>query len=563
MLMAKKTLRSSQQELTDVDLMAQVSAAYWAKLYSLRLASGLPFTFDGREYQIEPMQTVAKETVHKKATGGGFSEIEIIKSIHGMRYGRYPQGVGYFFPTDTDMQDYVKTRFNPLINNNYNSIGRYIKTGRKGTDSAGVKRIGNANLYLRGTTLAPQGDGDVRQSTKTSGIQIDRAVLDEVDQMESEVIAKIRGRMANACVDGIKGFSELVFIGNPSDDDRGVDLLYQSSDQREWFRNCSCGAKTCAEIEFLNDPEKTVGINSDGTGYIRCSKCGKPVGVRNGIWISQKPEITTRIGYHWSHLSSEYQDPARILRDYRNPPEGNFGDVMRLDLGLSYSSQDERLRKENVYNCCCLDPMPDSHGGPCAMGVDNDDKKHVVIGVRTGNDRYRLVKMAKVESFQEVHDLARKYNVKSCVADLRPNADSAREFQKNEKYKVFLCEYTESPLQDFVFNDETGIVKAYRTGIYDSTHRIILNNYIILPRRTPLIDEFALQCCNCVKSKEKNKKTQQVVFRYKKTGDQNDHYRNALNYFVMAASKCHKVSEGIRNSSGGQQFVISDKERYI
>jgi hypothetical protein len=469
---------------------------------------------------------------------------------------------GYYFPTDEDMQDYVKSRFNPLIAYNNDAIGQYLKTaGHKGGDAASFKRIGSSNLYLRGARLQPgDGDGTVRQSTKTSGIQIDRAVLDEVDQMELEVIAKIRGRMANACVDGVKGDYEIAFIGNPSDEDLGVDSLYQPSNQNEWFRKCPCGGWTCAELEFLNDPEKCVGLYPGGKGYIRCTKCGKPVGQRVGEWIPQRPENKNRVGYHWSHLSSEYQDPARILRDYRNPPEGNFGDIMRLDLGLAYSSVDEKLRKDTVLSCCSNEGIPDKHNGPCAMGVDNDDKKHVVIGVRTAADKYRIIKTAVCESPIEVLDLITRFNIKSCVVDLRPNADSAREFQKAalaKGCKVFLCEYTDSPLQEATYNENTGVVKSYRTGIFDASHRAIINQNVVLPRRCPNIEDFANQCCNCVKTKEKNKKSGMLVYRYKKTGNGNDHYRNSLNYFILAASPT-RVGKVANPFTVRQEFAKTD-----
>jgi hypothetical protein len=140
----------------------------------------------------------------------------------------------------------------------------------------------------------------------------------------------------------------------------------------------------------------------------------------------------------------------------------------------------------------------------------------------------------------------RRFNVKSAIVDCRPNKDSAEQFAKACRAigcRVYLCEYTESILQDAVFNDDTGIVKVYRTGIFDATHRLFTEQHIRLPRRCATIDEYAAQCCNCVKSKEKNKKTGQIVFRYKKTGQGNDHYRNATNYFKLAADKTTTIKK--------------------
>jgi hypothetical protein len=545
---------STPEALQAVEDMCASHAAYWAKANHIRLSNGQPFKIEGREYQVAFMRDDAPEKCYMKATGCGVSDAEIIECLHGMIYNRYRQGVLYGFPNDGDMMDYSKTRWNPLIQFNSSQIGKYLTVGGKKTDAADVKRIRNANLYLRGLRMMPTADGESRQSVAATGIHVDKAVLDEVDQMEEEIIGKVRGRLSNAHIDGIERKSQIVFIGNPSDEDRGIDSLWQGSDQRFWYRKCVCGGWTCAEIEFFENPEKCIGMypdrlarleNFQPTGYIRCVKCGKPVGQRRGQWIATKKENSRRHGFNWSYLTSENQDPAHVLHCYRNPPENNIGDVIRLMLGRAYSSAEEKLRKETVYRCCSNDGMPDGHSGPCAMGIDNDDAKHVVVGVRVGQEQYKVIRVFKLadttqDRFSQLLDIVRRFHVKSCVTDLRPNADAAREFQKAAtRYgcRVWLCEYTDSPLQDCNFLENNGIVKVYRTGIFDTTHRIITNSQVVLPRRNKLIDDFAQQCCNCVKSREIDKRKRTVVYRYKKTGGGNDHFRNALNYFAIAATK--------------------------
>lgn len=544
-----------------VDDSCSVSAAYWADFNELVLQGGT-FSFTNREYLYEPMESRAARACAMKATGGGFSEcMGILPSIHGMIYGRYPQGVLYLFPNNDDMLDFSDSRIKPLIKANPLAIGRYVKSAGIGTDKTGLKKIGNAFFYLRGATLNPSDEGTTKKSKKLTGIQVDRIVPDEIDQMDSEAIAKARGRMGNACVDGVKGRKEERYIANPSDEDRGIDLYWQASDQREWFVKCaSCGAYTCALRQFINNPEKCVGFHSDGKGYIRCSKCEKPIGnAFGGEWVAGKPSVKDLVGYQWNHLWSVYHDPGRILRDFTNPPEGNLGDVYRLDLGLPYSSAEDKLQKDAVLRCCGNDIMPERHDGPCAMGVDVKKVKHVVIGTKTGNDRYEIIKVAEVESFKDVHDLAKRYNVKSGVVDIRPYEDEARQFQKSEPYKVYLCEYTESPLQEANFNDNTGVVKTYRTGIFDASHRVIVNGQIRLPRRCKAVEDFAVGCCKCVKSKETNKRTGQIVYRYRKTGDRQDDYRNSLNYFLLAASGWRIGRVG--SAKNRQTVAINDYER--
>lgn len=550
----EQTLQAAKNQVLETKM--AVNPAIWANNSKIKLANGNIFSFIDRPYLIEPMSFKHSRKAAMKATSGGFSEcMGILPTLHGMIYGRYPQGVLYLFPTNDDVQDYSKSRFNPLFTNNPHTIGKYIKTGGRGTDTTKLKIVNGKNLYLRGARLDPSDDATgAKTSTKLSGIQVDRVAFDEIDQMDDEALAKARGRMGNAAVDNIKGNTEEVDIANPSDEDRGIDLIWQKSDQRYEYLICECGHRNCSVLNFMEDPEKTVGIYKDRTGptgeeigYLRCRKCERPLNVLIMEYIAQKPSVKDLICWHWTHLDSLYHNPATILKNFRNPPEGNLGDVFRLRLGLPYSSKEDKLRKDMVLACCGREAMPDHHSGPCAIGVDNDDNKHVVVGIRTGNDRYELLKFLRTTTidFNEVYDLIRRYNIKFGVVDIRPNKDSATQFQKacaSIGCKIFLCEYTDSPLQDANFNDNTGVVKVYRTGIFDTTHRIIANQQIVLPRQSPTVEEFARQCCNCVKSKDERRKDT-VIYRYVKTGsDQADHYRNALNYFTIAANRVQKVT---------------------
>ena len=132
----------------------------------------------------------------------------------------------------------------------------------------------------------------------------------------------------------------------------------------------------------------------------------------------------------------------------------------------------------------------------------------------------------------------------------------ARSFQKQEPYRVLLCEYSENALMDNTVDDDKRIVKSYRTGICDTTHRLIADKKIVLPRKCPEVDVFIEQVCDMAKILETHKKTGVQVYRYCGTG--NDHYRHALNYFYLAASGSRIVSVG--GSMKRPAFAISDYE---
>ena len=191
------------------------------------------------------------------------------------------------------------------------------------------------------------------------------------------------------------------------------------------------------------------------------------------------------------------------------------------------------------------------------MGVDVGKIKHIIIGVRVGK-RFEIIKVIQLSDWNDIHDIARKFHVKSAVVDIRPYEDAARQFQQNEPYKVWLCEYSESTPAGWSYNEKTGIVKVNRTEIFDATHRMVTERGVMsIPRICPETEEFAKQLCATAKVLETNKKTRQSVYRYKKLGD--EHYRNALNYFYLAASRSGIVRVG--NYKVKQEDVISEYAR--
>ncbi len=531
-------------ELTPKDI-ASVDCGYWAKLYCIRLQAS-KFTFKDFEYQKEPMSFTGRRICYLKARQSfGATIMEVLKDLHGMIMGKYKLGVAHIFPTNDEVGEFSKSIFKPLIAANKISIGKYVKNVSGSTDTTTLKRVKDSMLFLRGARLGQKvGDSDESTSSKTAGFSVDKCVFDEVDFMDSEAIVKYIYSM------GQSPYQHEVYLGNPSHEDFGIDLIFKQSDQRYWFRKCGCGHWTCAEKSF----PQCVKIRSDGTGYVGCDKCGKEVpvwaGEGTGEWVPDYPDKSDYMhGYMSSQLITPFNDPAEILEDFVNPPFGDLANVYRLRLGRAYSDRADKLRRGDVLANCSNDGLPEKHTGPCAMGVDVGKTKHVVIGIKVDNKRYEILRTIKIpegtEGWNQISDLARRYNVKSTVIDIRPYEDEARAYQKSHGGDVinpatFLCEYSDTQITESAFNNNTGVVKTHRTGIFDHTHMLLSTGKIILPRQCPEIEEFARQCCNCARFEEKDKRKNIIVHRYRPTGDRQEHFRNALNYFILACSG-HRV----------------------
>jgi hypothetical protein len=397
-----------------------------------------------------------------------------------------------------------------------------------GTNTAQLKVCGDCKLYIRGANLTEKKDVGYEESTRLKGITVDAVYWDELDIMDEDVIEKAKGRMGDSKV------GEEIYIGNPGVPRKGIDAIFQASDQRHWWMFCKkCHTSTCAEFQFFEDPS-FIKEKDDGTSYLGCRKCGARIDNATGYWKADVPTNSEHMhGYRWSQLiTPSGNSPAEILHAFRFPPNDNVGDVYRLMLGMPYISSSNELSQVAVRNCCGTFPILHSDAGPCVMGVDQGDIKHYIIGAKAGKETFIVLKVGKTDSWTYLHDIARCFNVRHAVVDLQPNADSARDFQAKSTFKTWLCQYSENTPAGTMFNENTGIVRINRTEIFDKSAKVFRQQRVEIPRLSPEIKEFIQQMTDPVCVEEKDKKTGRLVRRYR---GKNDHYRNAMNYFLMAS----------------------------
>jgi hypothetical protein len=383
----------------------------------------MPFSIKGHEYQHDWLECDAPQQCFIKGAQIGASEVNVLKTLHGMVFGRYPQGALYLFPTRDDVGDFAQTRFDPLLQNNP-FIGAYVK----GTDRKNVKRIGDGHLYLRGARSTRKIGGTKKSSTALKSISVDRVVFDEFDEMEASMIALAKYRVGHSDV------KELIYLGTPTIPDYGIDKMYQNSDQRVWMVECpACGKEASLDLEFPNSIRRRL----DGTAYRACVHCQAEVHPGKGRWVAQYPSKSKDlVGWWISRLNATTEDPTDVLNMYEDPPEGNLGEVMNSTLGRAYIPAENRLTHSDVYACMGQDPMVMKHEGPCCMGVDVGSVLHVVIAQRLSRKTMKVIKIGRYDSFNDLHNLARDFNVKSAVIDLFPEKRKVVDFQKAETFSV-------------------------------------------------------------------------------------------------------------------------------
>jgi hypothetical protein len=266
--------------------------------------------------------------------------------------------------------------------------------------------------------------------------------------------------------------------------------------------------------------------------------------------VADEPSRDT-VGYWVSQLLNPNCNLSLILRQYADPEAYDMteGEFQRIVMGLPHVSAEDELSESDVFACCGRDQMKHSHDGPCAMGVDVGNPIYAVIGYRKDRGRYKIIKAARVPDWGALHDLAYRFGVKTAVIDAQPEYHRVREFQQTENYAVYICYYAEHLKSfDTWSSAPENIVRVNRTEIFDATHAMVRDEGVLeLPRVNEEMKLFAHQMTRSVRVLEIDQRTNTRLYRYRARGDKEDHYRNAMNYFLLA---CKKV--GLPASSQGR-----------
>jgi len=501
-----------------------VDAWYWAVNNAIRLTAG-PFAHAGHEYLAEPLRDTHPNQVAMKGSQMGWTEKSVLKTLHGMIHRRYPQGVLHLFPTADDVGDFSKARFNPLIEHNPDHIGRYVRS----TDAANIKKIGSSMLYLRGARSTQRIEGLASTSSKLKSIPVDRIVFDEYDEMDQAMIALAVERVAHSTV------KEIEKLSTPTVPDYGIDAAYKASDRHVWAIRCErCQHDTVLEIEF----PKCLRRRQDGTAYRACVRCGGEIHPRAGRWVAMSPSVKDCRGWWISQLNSMYVDPTVILDEHERIsalPPGERQVFYNSKLAAAYVDAANRLSPQDVYRCIGQDAMETRHDGPTAMGVDVGAVLHVVIGYKPQAGCLKICHAARLDSWNDLHDLALRFHVECAVIDREPEIHKAREFQQAERFRVFLADYQEYQRGDARWDLDQGLVVMNRTELLDRVHGAVTTpGRLEIPRLTSEIEQYAAEMSNMVKVLVE-KPNGSRIYEYKQVGP--DHYRHATAYFLLAAER--------------------------
>ncbi len=397
------------------------------------------------------------------------------------------------------------------------------------TDTAGLKRIGEAHLYLRG----------MQSSVGMKSVPADMVVFDELDEATPDAKAMAKERLAHS------DYKRIIELSNPSLPDYGVDESYQASDQRHWTLKCpACGHWTALDREFptkLGEEVKVILPRPDGTFYRACPKCSAEFDLAAGEWVPEHPDRPIH-GYRISQLFSAKVDPGEILHEYRTT---RFPDrFYNLKVGIAWADLERRLDVSTVLALCSEDTMEEEAQQKCTYwaGIDTGSAFHVVIlrhesGTMDGDGspQVRLVHLAVCHEFSDLDALMKRFRVSRCVIDGLPETHATRDFTKRHRGHVFMCFFNEHQRGEMKWDREAHTVQVNRTEALDASRAAIRDKRVVLPRRVPIVEIFARHMAADAKVLDEDEETGAKKYRYVRTGE--DHFSLAFTYAWMAAER--------------------------
>ena len=404
-----------------------------------------------RPWQIDIINDQSRDKVVIKSRQLGLSEMHAAESLwFADSHSEDAVKVLYTFPTNRQLDTFVKTRFDPLFAKGYYGT---IVDPRK--SSMKEKQIRDSFLVFRSSS----------KSSAVEGVDIDALYLDEYDRVQSQAEDSAVESMASSRFKLLRRFS------TPTTPDYGIDRLFKKSDMKYYMHTCThCGYVNKMKYADFNENDLSIsgnirlinpdGINQetneieDNTYDFVCQRCGKHLDRwYTGHWQALHPERKDISGYMISQMNAVWvsatdlkrkEQASRSLQTFHNYVLGE----PYQDLSMSVFDSDVWDNLSNDYD----EPIYDrDQYEQVAVGIDWGTKENhiVVMGISPSKevDVLRLIRVPVTNSTSSInHDINQTiveiapYNPDIILADLGFNGTKVlrliKEFGKDKVYGV-------------------------------------------------------------------------------------------------------------------------------
>lgn len=324
-----------------------------------------------------------------------------------------------------------------------------------------------------------------------------------------------------------------------------ADLMYLDSDQKHWFIKCEhCGHWQYLDWIKLSEVEFSKSLHcfvDDKNGVYICSGCAAPISHENrkrGRWV-KKVQDSDISGYWVTHFMYSWIPARDLIKVEAKKSKSYFMNFVR---GLPYVGSDVVIDSNTIVQNIVLTDKKIIRG-QVAMGVDNGDTKHYVIGDADG-----IFEIGKTRDWEDIEFLIKKYDP-VCVIDLNPYPNKPRELakkyrrvynsfyilqsknyelidwgQKDKKFMVY-------PVRDLLFDDLISYIAQGNIKFFNP--KVYWEEYISHWETMYRADMVGTRKAEEISASNPNK----IVQGKWVSSSGNDHYAHATLYYYVALSK--------------------------
>jgi hypothetical protein len=371
----------------------------------------------------------------------------------------------YSLPTESLRNTFVANRIDTLTKTV--PLYRYgLKRSKGEADSTGLKHIFKGSVWFVGS------------NSKVGFVErpADMVIVDELDTSNQKSL--------ELAPDRLKASKYKYFwnVGNPSIPKYGIDKLYRESDQKVWKIKCPACNKWQA-LDFFKNVARETSENvwdlRDKDYKVLCCKCLSPVDrLQAGEWVARKPDRLLS-GYHISQLFS----PTVTIKEIYDQFVKGQTNATKMQvfynsyLGLPFEGSGSKLTANTLESKCMDDYLMPASAKDCTAGIDvNYPQLNIRISDYQDNKR-RAVYIGTVNSFAELTNLFKQYNVKYAVIDIAPERHKIAEYQLSHAF-LWTCQY--NPGSSAPDEIETVLVKSEKAARVGSVKKITIDRTIAI-----------------------------------------------------------------------------------
>lgn len=448
-----------------------------------------PFSFHKYEFQKRITDDLHPNLAVIKISQVGLTEVQFRKFFAFLRRNVGTTGI-FTMPTETMRDRVSQTRVRPMIDADdvFNPDGVEKPIRQKG-----LIQVDSSFGYLTGSS-----------ETDATSIAADILFTDELDLTDQSMVALFQSRLQGSTYKITQNFSTPTYTGY------GIDALYSTSDQHEYFYRCPhCNhhqiptfTPNFVHLAGLPSDASPVDLSSlsieqilsidheNNNSYWKCEKCHSRLDLTDPSlreWVPRYPGRPTR-GYRVRPTTVSTITVPYVLTQLQNYIRlDNLKGFKNTVLGEPYDDSSARLSEADIRAVMQSPAEPEIPPyAPCFIGIDVGITCHLILSTHDTTVFFKQVHGTDLAN--TISELMLKYNIICGCIDRYPDTTLSEQIKSITNGKIIPIHYATAPnaptiKQNIDIDGTVSHWNAHRTRAIDEAvnlirrHQLKLNGY--------------------------------------------------------------------------------------